>query len=63
MEAIVADVLGARDDDGAPPIELVTANSTVVFDLVSDGRADLGVATAPADDPGRPRCTHRDARR
>lgn len=43
-EALVGELL-ARDAH-ARPIELVIANSTVVRDLVADGRADLGVAAS-----------------
>ena len=49
-EAIVADVLAGLGDDAQLSVELVTANSGVVRDLVGDGRADLGVA---ASRPGR----------
>lgn len=45
VESFVGEVLGrlsGRQDGGR--VELVTANSSVVRDLVADGRADLGVA-------------------
>lgn len=45
-EALVADLLGHLNHDRALPIELVVANSSIVRDLVADGRADLGVAAS-----------------
>jgi DNA-binding transcriptional LysR family regulator len=45
-EAIVTEVLSRSADEGAPPVELVAANSQVVRGLVADGRADLGVAAS-----------------
>ena len=45
-EAIVSDLLGDLGGERPLPIELTTANSTVVRDLVADGRADLGVAAS-----------------
>jgi len=45
-EAFVADLLGHLGEDGALSVELVVANSSVVRDLVADGRADLGVAAS-----------------
>ncbi len=48
-EAIVADLLCHLNDDRALPVELVVANSSVVRDLVADGRADLGVAASRPD--------------
>lgn len=51
-EALVADLLGNLNEDRALPVELVMANSTVVRDLVADGRADIGVAAShPARTP------------
>jgi DNA-binding transcriptional LysR family regulator len=51
-EAIVADVLAARDErERMQPVELLTANSHVVRALVAEGRVELGVAAA------RPRAT------
>jgi DNA-binding transcriptional LysR family regulator len=46
MEAFVADVLGGRGREGEQAVELVLANSSVVRDLVADGRADLGVGAS-----------------
>jgi DNA-binding transcriptional LysR family regulator len=45
-EALVADLLGHLNENRALPVELVTANSSVVRDLVADGRADIGVAAS-----------------
>ncbi len=45
-EALVADLLGHLNERHALPVELVIANSSVVRDLVADGRADLGVAAS-----------------
>ena len=45
-EALVADLLGHLNENRALPVELVIANSSVVRDLVADGRADLGVAAS-----------------
>ncbi|HEX6458041.1 MAG TPA: LysR family transcriptional regulator [Thermoleophilaceae bacterium] len=45
-EAIVSDLLGDLGGERPLPVELTTANSTVVRDLVADGRADLGVAAS-----------------
>lgn len=45
-EALVADLLGHLNERQALPVELVIANSSVVRDLVADGRADLGVAAS-----------------
>src|SRR3954453_19580711 len=51
-EAIVADVLAARDErERMQPVELLTANSHVVRALAAGGRGELGVAAA------RPRAT------
>lgn len=44
-EAFVAEVLGSLDYHHLP-VELVTANSQVVRDLIADGRADLGVVAS-----------------
>lgn len=47
VEAFVGEVLGQLGPGGgAVPVELVTANSSVVRDLVADGRADIGVAAS-----------------
>jgi DNA-binding transcriptional LysR family regulator len=43
-EALVTDLLARTDDRRT--LELVIANSSVVRDLVADGRADLGVAAS-----------------
>lgn len=43
-DAFVARALAARDEDA--PVELVTANSLVVRQLVADGRAEFGVAAS-----------------
>ena len=43
-EAFVADALAAFHDEQAFPVELLSANSSVVRGMVADGRADLGVA-------------------
>jgi DNA-binding transcriptional LysR family regulator len=45
-EALVGDLLGQLNERRALPVELVIANSSVVRDLVADGRADLGVAAS-----------------
>ena len=45
-EALVADLLGHLGEDATLSVELVVANSSVVRDLVADGRADLGVAAS-----------------
>jgi DNA-binding transcriptional LysR family regulator len=45
-EALVADLLGHLNEERALSVELVIANSSVVRDLVADGRADLGVAAS-----------------
>jgi DNA-binding transcriptional LysR family regulator len=45
-EAIVSDLLGELGGEQPLPVELATANSSVVRDLVADGRADLGVAAS-----------------
>jgi DNA-binding transcriptional LysR family regulator len=45
-EAIVADLLGELGGDHPLAVELSTANSSVVRDLVADGHADLGVAAS-----------------
>jgi DNA-binding transcriptional LysR family regulator len=45
-EALVSDLLGALGGEHPLRIELATANSTVVRDLVAEGRADLGVAAS-----------------
>ena len=59
-EALVADLLGHLNESQALPVELVIANSSVVRDLVADGRADLGVAASrptapPIPASGKPR--------
>jgi len=47
VDAFVGDALGQLERDGCPlRVELVTANSSVVRDLVADGRADIGVAAS-----------------
>lgn len=46
MEALVSDLLGARGGEGERTIELVIANSSVVRDLIAEGRAELGVAAS-----------------
>lgn len=47
VEAFVGEVLGQLGDEhGGLAVELVTANSSVVRDLVADGRADIGVAAS-----------------
>jgi DNA-binding transcriptional LysR family regulator len=54
-EAFVAALLANLNNDGRLPVELVTANSQVVRALVSDGRADVGVAASrpgPTPSPG-----------
>jgi LysR family transcriptional regulator, carnitine catabolism transcriptional activator len=54
-EAFVAELLARLDADHPLSVELVTANSQVVRDMVADGRADLGVAASrpdPAPGPG-----------
>ena len=45
-DAFVAGLLGHLNQLRAAPVELISANSTVVRDLVADGRADLGVAAS-----------------
>jgi DNA-binding transcriptional LysR family regulator len=51
-EAVVSDVLAARDErERVQAVELLTANSHVVRSLVAEGRVELGVAAA------RPRAT------
>ncbi|HET8672392.1 MAG TPA: LysR family transcriptional regulator [Thermoleophilaceae bacterium] len=51
-EAIVSDLLGELGGEQPLPVELATANSSVVRDLVADGRADLGVtASRPQHTP------------
>src|SRR5689334_8125770 len=45
-EAIVADLLGDLGGEHPLAVELSTANSSVVRDLVADGHADLGVAAS-----------------
>jgi len=45
-DAFVAGLLGHLTERRALPVELMSANSTVVRDLVADGRADLGVAAS-----------------
>jgi DNA-binding transcriptional LysR family regulator len=45
-EAFVAAALAGLNDARRLPVELVTANSQVVRALVSDGRADVGVAAS-----------------
>ncbi|HEX5192034.1 MAG TPA: LysR family transcriptional regulator [Solirubrobacteraceae bacterium] len=45
-DALVAEALAHLDDRGTRAVELVSANSSVVRDLVADGRADLGVAAS-----------------
>jgi DNA-binding transcriptional LysR family regulator len=45
LEAFVADLLG-HIGDAHLAVELVAANSSVVRDMVADGRADLGVAAS-----------------
>lgn len=46
-EAFVGEVLGGLGRQrGGLAVELVTANSSVVRDLVADGRADIGVAAS-----------------
>jgi DNA-binding transcriptional LysR family regulator len=45
-DAFVAGLLGHLNERRALPVELMSANSTVVRDLVADGRADLGVAAS-----------------
>lgn len=47
VDAFVGEALGQLDRSGcALRVELVTANSSVVRDLVADGRADIGVAAS-----------------
>jgi DNA-binding transcriptional LysR family regulator len=51
-EAVVADVLAARDEqERVQAVELLTANSHVVRALVAEGRVEIGIAA------GRPRAT------
>lgn len=45
-DALVARALAHLNDRGALAVELVSANSSVVRDLVADTRADLGVAAS-----------------
>lgn len=45
-DALVADLLGHLNARDSLAVELVCANSTVVRDLVADGRADLGIAAS-----------------
>jgi DNA-binding transcriptional LysR family regulator len=45
-DAFVSRLLGHLNEHGALPVELLSANSLVVRDLVADGRADLGVAAS-----------------
>jgi DNA-binding transcriptional LysR family regulator len=45
-EAMVTDLLGELGGEHPLAIELTTANSTMVRDLVADGHADLGVAAS-----------------
>ncbi len=45
-EAIVSQLLGELGGDQPLQVELATANSTVVRDLVAEGRVDLGVAAS-----------------
>lgn len=45
-EAFVADLLARLNEARGLPVELVTANSQVVRDMVADGRAEVGVAAA-----------------
>ncbi|HEX8105990.1 MAG TPA: LysR family transcriptional regulator [Solirubrobacteraceae bacterium] len=45
-EAFVADLLARLNEARVLPVELVTANSQVVRDMVADGRADVGVAAS-----------------
>lgn len=46
-EAFVGEVLGQLGNErGQLSVELVTANSSIVRDLVADGRADIGVAAS-----------------
>jgi DNA-binding transcriptional LysR family regulator len=58
-EAFVGDVL-ARLGEGRPlAVELITANSSVVRDLVADGRADVGVAASRPQHTPYPGVTER----
>jgi DNA-binding transcriptional LysR family regulator len=45
-EAIVSELLGSLGGEHPLPVELAIANSSVVRDLVADGRADVGVAAS-----------------
>ncbi|HET8979652.1 MAG TPA: LysR family transcriptional regulator [Solirubrobacteraceae bacterium] len=45
-DALVGELLGHLNEHRAIAIELVSANSTTVRDLVADGRADIGVAAS-----------------
>lgn len=45
-DAFVSRLLGHLNQTRASAVELISANSTVVRDLVADGRADLGVAAS-----------------
>ena len=46
VEAFVGELLGHLSEKRKLPVELEVANSTVVRDLVADGRADIGVAAS-----------------
>jgi DNA-binding transcriptional LysR family regulator len=45
-DAFVSGLLGHLNQRRAVPVELLSANSSIVRDLVADGRADLGVAAS-----------------
>jgi DNA-binding transcriptional LysR family regulator len=45
-DAVLDRLLSHREGDRAHPVELLCANSSVVRDLVADGRAHLGVAAS-----------------
>ena len=45
-EAFVAEMLARLNERDPLPVELVSANSLVVRELVADGRADLGIAAS-----------------
>jgi DNA-binding transcriptional LysR family regulator len=45
-DAFVGKLLGHLNEHQALPVELMSANSTIVRDLVADERADLGVAAS-----------------
>src|SRR3954447_12001630 len=47
-EAFVADVLATLNEEQPFPVELLSANSSVVRGMVADGRADVGVAAGRA---------------